>query len=179
MMPRGKLKIVDLGCGPNKIQTQDGTVVGVDIRDLPGVDYRCDLRKLPFGTHQFDVVYSSHTLEHFSRDEISSVLDEWTRVLKQRGELRLVIPNIAWAAEQIMKGVVDHNVMNVLWGQQEYDQNFHKCGFTPETLKKLLEGKGFGRQAVKLDGYNILFQAWRGKAKKKKQPKKQLKKVSK
>lgn len=157
----GRKKIVDLGCGPNKFKTPEGPTIGVDARDLEGVDYRCDLRKLPFATGEMDIVYSSHVLEHFGRNEIDEVLDEWLRIVKPSGEVRLCVPNIAWAAEQIMKGVVDNNVLNVLWGQQEYAENFHKNGFTPATFQALLKKKGFKKQEVKLEGYNIMLKARR------------------
>jgi|WetSurMetagenome_2_1015567.scaffolds.fasta_scaffold02468_4 SAM-dependent methyltransferase len=154
-------KIVDLGCGPNKLATEEGPVIGVDSRDLEGVDFRCDLRKLPFATAEMDIVYSSHVLEHFGRLEVSEVLDEWLRILKPKGEFRIVVPNIGWAAEQITKGIVDHNVLNVLYGQQEFTENFHRNGFTPTTLAELLKSKGLKKQQVSLSGYNILIKAWR------------------
>ena len=154
-------KIVDLGCGTSKYQTVEGPVIGVDTRDLEGVDYRCDLHKLPFATGEMDIVHSSHVLEHFGRNEASEVLDEWLRILKPKGEFRIVIPNIAWAAEQIMKGIVNHDVLNVLYGQQEFAENFHKNGFTPQTLSDLLKGKGLKKQTIELSGYNIFIKARR------------------
>jgi len=176
--PKGKLKILDIGSGGHPVKTDEGKVVTVDIREEAHADYRCDFRRLPFASGEFDIVYSSHTLEHVGRNEYSDVLDEWLRVLAPNGEFRIVQPNIAWAAERIMEGVVDNDVLNVLYGQQEYAENFHKVGFTPENLSKLLESKGFGRQESALSGYNIIIRAWRGKkggvggqSKRKSQPK--------
>lgn len=157
----GRKKIVDLGCGTSKYKTEEGPTIGVDTRDLEGVDYRCDLHKLPFATGEMDIVHSSHVLEHFGRNEVSEVLDEWIRILKPKGEFRIVVPNIAWAAEQISKGIVDHNVLNVLYGQQEFAENFHKNGFTPKTLSDLLKSKGLKKQTVELSGYNIIIKARR------------------
>jgi len=58
---------IDLGAGENK---QPGSI-GVDLRDLPGVDVVQDLtsfpwRNIPSGIA--DVVYSSHLLEHINPD---------------------------------------------------------------------------------------------------------------
>jgi len=159
----GKLKIADIGCGPNKLKTDEGQVVGVDIREFEGVDYRCDLRRLPFATESFDIAFSSHVLEHFGRNETTEVLKEWTRIVKPGGEFRIVVPNIAWAAEQIKAGIIDHNVLNVLYGQQEYRENFHKMGYTPETLTKFIEDAGFKYQEMRTEGYNIIIRAWRKK----------------
>ena len=172
---RGKLKIADLGCGPNKLKTDEGTVIGVDMRDMEGVDYRCDLRRLPFASGELDLVFSSHTLEHFGRSEIMDILKEWTRIIKPAGELRMVIPNIAWSFEQVMNGertADDKDVLNVLYGQQEYAENFHKMGFTPESLSKFVDEAGFKYQEVRTEGYNIILRAWREKPPKKKKEKK-------
>lgn len=161
---KGDKKIIDLGCGPNKLETPEGQVLGVDIRELPGVDYRCDLRVLPFASNEFDIVYSSHTLEHFTREEMPKVLSEWIRILKPDGELRLVLPNIEWAAEQILesKGELSNDTLNVLYGSQEYEQNFHKVGFTPREIRQLLVARGF--RTIDIDAsqyYNIIIRAWR------------------
>lgn len=170
------LKIVDLGCGQNKLKTDEGDVIGVDIRELPGVDYRADLHCLPFATGEFDIVFSSHTLEHFSREETDRVLDEWIRVLKPGGEFRIVVPNIAWVANQLVDLVqpddlqnptqtgftLEGDILNVLYGSQEYEQNFHKNGFWPERLKALLSKRGFTR--IEIDDaqyYNLVARAWR------------------
>lgn len=167
----GQKKIVDLGCGESPYKTDEGDVLTVDIRDDAKPDYRADLRKLPFASNEFDVVYSSHVLEHFPRADVGNVLDEWIRILKPDGEMRLVLPNLAWAAERIKEGVVDNDVLNVLYGAQSYGENFHQVGFTPETLNTMLKERGFKRVDFALDGYNIYARAWRN-------PPKQVKALS-
>ena len=86
-------------------------------------------------------------------------MDEWLRVLKPDGELRIILPNIAWAAQMIVRGVINNDVLNVLYGQQEYRENFHKIGFTPETLKAMLEKRKYKILELKTEGYNILCRA--------------------
>lgn len=153
-------QILDLGCGPQHWNFgSEGQVTRVDLRDECEPDWRCDLRQLPFADQSYDIVFSSHTLEHFGRNEISEVLDEWLRVLKVNGELRLIIPNIAWAAAQISKGIVDANVLNVLYGSQEYPLNFHKVGFTHDSLASFVKEKGLEVRSVDTNGYNILLTA--------------------
>jgi len=164
----GKKKIVDLGAGPNPLQTDEGKVLTVDIRDECKPDYRCDLRFLPFANEEFDIVFSSHTLEHFSRAEMPQVLNEWVRILKPEGEFRMVVPNVGWAAQQIASGKMfdpqlNEHILNVLYGSQEYKENFHKVAFTPEVVEKLLKERGFKRIEITLDFYNIFCRAWRSK----------------
>lgn len=167
LVRKGKKKILDIGAGGNKYQTNEGDVVSVDIRENTHPDYCCDVRMMPFATESYDIVFSSHTLEHFAREEIDAVLDEWVRVLKPDGELRLVLPNIAWAADRIKEGIINHDVLNVLYGQQEYRENFHKNGFTPEIIKQRLAKRKFRVIELKLDGYNIYIRATRARKKKK------------
>jgi SAM-dependent methyltransferase len=56
---------------------------------------RWDLRKgIPFLDESFDVVYCSHFLEHIEKDSVSFFLKECYRVLKHRGIIRIVVPDL-------------------------------------------------------------------------------------
>jgi predicted SAM-dependent methyltransferase len=166
-MPGSKLKVVDLGCGTDKLRMPGGKVIGVDIRDLEGVDYRCDLHRLPFASGEFDIAFSSHVLEHFPRNEAIEVLKEWTRIIKPTGEIRLKLPNLQWALDHLHEPERSKHAMNVIYGEQAYPEDFHKNGFTPESLSKLLDEVGFKKQEVRTEqeGYNILMRAWRAQDK--------------
>jgi predicted SAM-dependent methyltransferase len=159
----GKKRIIDLGSGhpEESYKTDEGEVLRVDIREDAKPDYRCDLRVLPFGSGEFDIVYSSHTLEHFDRKDIPAVLDEWVRLLKPDGELRLLLPNIKWAAQHIMNDEIDIDVMNVLYGAQTYDENFHRCGFTPQIIEQLLAERGFKKFVWDHNNYHMFCRAWK------------------
>ena len=157
-------KIVDIGCGPIYNDFNGIKPIRVDIREDVNPDYRLDVRHLtPLENEDFDVVFSSHVLEHISRNEVESTLDEWIRILKPDGELRLVLPNIKWAAERIMNNEVDHHVMNVLYGAQSYPTDFHYNGFTPETIVAMLKSRGFIEINTAEEGYNLIVIASRVK----------------
>lgn len=158
---KGQKKIIDLGCGESPYETDEGDVLKVDVRDEVKPDYRADLRKLPFANAEFDIAYSSHVLEHFPRADTGKVLDEWIRILKPEGELRLIVPNLEWAADQIKLGAMNDDVLNVLYGAQTYGENFHQMGFTPAALTAMLKERGFKRIDVELMGYNLCIRAWR------------------
>lgn len=156
----GKKKILDLGCGMQKFVHKDGIPTRVDIREECNPDYRCDLRLLPFKDESWDIVRSSHVMEHFSRADVSELLDEWIRVLKVGGEMEIVVPNLEFAAHQILEKGLTNDGMNVLYGQQEYAENFHKCGFTPHILKEMLLGKGLKVKRIWTEKpYNLLAEA--------------------
>jgi predicted SAM-dependent methyltransferase len=173
VLPVGKKKILDIGPGEaGKMKTQEGTVVTVDIRDGLGVDYRCDFRKMPFANEEFDIVHSSQALEHIPRRDVSDTLDEWIRVLKKDGELRLAVPNLEWACKRILAGDVgtmvakpEVSALDVLYAQQQYAEDFHMNGWTPKTLEKALRDKGFKEFIVDTPSFLISIRAWRVKPK--------------
>jgi predicted SAM-dependent methyltransferase len=162
-MEKGKKKIVDLGCGKpeDSYSTNEGQILRVDIRDDCKPDFRCDLRRTPFATGEFDIVFSSHTLEHFARTELPEVLDEWVRIMKPEGEMRLLLPNLEWAAQHIMNHEVDNDVLNVLYGAQTYDENFHKVGFTSQIIEQLLAERGFTHFEWAFEHYHMFVRAFK------------------
>lgn len=91
-------KVLDIGCGPDKI-TPDA--IGVDGRDLPGVDHvfelgedSKDVIEAILGKHngeKFDVVFSSHFLEHMM-DQYRTVR-HWRLAIKPGGYLVLYLPD--------------------------------------------------------------------------------------
>lgn len=89
-------KILDLGCGPDKI-TPDA--FGIDGRQFPGVDFVCeDMEMLSHYKqwpdpipHDFDTLFSSHTLEHFV-DQWGAIYG-WGRRLVSGGYLVLYLPD--------------------------------------------------------------------------------------
>lgn len=153
-------QILDLGCGPVHYDFgSEGQVTRCDAREDCNPDYRIDVSQLPFADNSYDVVFSSHVLEHFGRLEVNEVIQEWLRVLKPDGEFRIIVPNIKWAAQKIQDNIVDDDVLNVLYGSQEYHLNFHKNGFTPERLIEVLDCNGLEVTDNFEEGYNIFIKA--------------------
>ena len=66
--------------------------------DFHSVDKRVHrvnlLAGFPFPANHFDVVYSSHVLEHFTADEARFLMREAWRVLKVNGVVRIVVPDL-------------------------------------------------------------------------------------
>jgi SAM-dependent methyltransferase len=90
-------KILDIGCGPDRI-TEDA--IGVDGRDLPGVGAITDDPYRLVGlvgktellcVNDYNTVFSSHFVEHLC-DPWGALL-EWIRLLKEGGHLVLYLPD--------------------------------------------------------------------------------------
>jgi len=81
-----KGRIVDWGCGPDKIVS---SADGVDGRKLEGVTFVGEFPSYP--AQHFDTVFSSHFLEHVLDDY--AMITEWHRILKPGGHLVLYLPN--------------------------------------------------------------------------------------
>jgi len=132
-------RYLHIGCG-NVILPKP--FENLDSRRLEGVNHISDAHPLPFKTHTFDLVYSSHVLEHFHRDMTQKVINEWVRVLKPGGIIRLSVPSI----ENLIKiyevsGDLEC-IIGPLMGGQTYSENFHYNVFDKKTLTSMLELAG-------------------------------------
>jgi len=146
--PRGKLKMLDLGSGMTPYDTKEGFVIHADSNEKAKPDYRCDLRKLPFATGEYDIVFSP-ALEQF--EETNEVLSEWIRCMKPDGELRLVISDVEWAAKELLAGKLKPAQ---LYGAKKLS------AFTYESLVEILKEAGLGDiEKVKSDPAHIAVRA--------------------
>jgi predicted SAM-dependent methyltransferase len=115
---------LNLGCGE---QTPAGWVnvdnaVGARVVRMPGMSILArqlklfrtswndsifihDLRRpLPWSAHSVDCIYSSHTLEHLTREEGLFVMRECHRVLKPGGIVRIVVPDLQAFVSRYLSG---------------------------------------------------------------------------
>ena len=134
-------RYLHIGCGdvilPKPFENLDG-------RKMDGVDHVVNgLDKLPFEDNTFDLVYSAHTLEHFPRNEVESVLREWVRVTKVDGIVRLAVPDFEQAIKVYHK--TDKRIENILGltvGGQSYDYEYHYVIFDNTSLTELMKRCG-------------------------------------
>jgi predicted SAM-dependent methyltransferase len=131
-----------LGCGKRYIPG----FVHVDVQPAPHVDHVADVRRLTFAADESaDLIYACHVLEHFGRFEYRAVLEEWLRVLKPGGILRLSVPDFAaCAALYYEEGLVDglSGLMGLISGGQRDAFDFHKMIFDEAFLTAELKALG-------------------------------------
>lgn len=67
-----------------------------------GVRYGDIVRGLPLPDGSAKAVYCSHVLEHIDRTSIVTALRNTYRILRPGGVFRLVVPDLAWRAEEFV-----------------------------------------------------------------------------
>ena len=119
----------------------------VDARDFPHVDYVTDkLDKLDmFQDNSVDEIYACHILEHFNRSDMKrgGVLQEWYRILKVGGILRIAVPDFEAIVAEYLSSKNLEIVMGLLYGGQNYEYNFHYQTYDFYRLSDLLRRAGF------------------------------------
>lgn len=91
-------RCLDLGCGPYKCfphftgidNGKDTELFGAQIKPNVWADVT-DLKFLSSG--EYDLVFSSHTLEHVEFEKVPAALAEWFRLVKVGGHLILYLPD--------------------------------------------------------------------------------------
>lgn len=86
-------RFLNLACGATFVDSPEW--LNLDYTPLgPGVVQADLLGALPVADASIDIVYSSHFIEHVPRARIAALLRECHRVLRPRGLLRLVVPDL-------------------------------------------------------------------------------------
>ena len=129
-----------LGCGTKHIKG----FTNIDIRYLPGVDEVNNIRFLRnYKNDSVDLIYACHVLEHFSRWEYKNALTRWYEILKPGGILRLAVPNFSAIASRYIQTGNLQEVMGLLYGGQDYDENYHFVTFDMNSMINDLSNIGF------------------------------------
>jgi len=160
---KNEKKALDIGCGDclgNAAREWEGhKTYTLDIRGNLGKhkdqrpDYIQDTRQFNLPDNHFDLVASSHHLEHIEREHQERVWKEMFRILKPGGYMEHIVPDITWAAQHIYDGTYKkgehlmHSVFNVLWGAQgmhgyEAKYNLHYFGYTKDIAEEFCKMVG-------------------------------------
>jgi predicted SAM-dependent methyltransferase len=147
---QGNIKI-NYGCGPS----HQPEYVNIDLRWTPAIDLLADLswcaRVFRGGCAE---VYLSHVLEHYASPgremrsgpgTVITALTDIHHMLIPGGVVRLAVPDVGALARLYAEGKAPlyPRLLGRLVGEQDYEQNRHRCAFDRDFLTMLLTHVGF------------------------------------
>lgn len=110
----------------------------------------------PWSDSSIDIIYSSHTLEHFSKEDGRRFLSECHRVLRKNGIIRIIVPDLKKVVTAYDEGRIyaEDFVENlgVLYGNSNnkmkkrfsiFFEYPHKCMYDTPRLLEILKEIGF------------------------------------
>lgn len=152
-----KMKYLNLGCGTrfhplwsnvDFISTEKGVIAH-------------DLRKgVPFQDSVFDVVYSSHILEHFPKNAALPFIKECYRVLRPGGIIRIAVPDLERIARLYLQALEKASSGDEYWQHnydwimlEMYDQTVRE--YSGGEMRKYLEQETISNKQFILDRIGI------------------------
>jgi ubiquinone/menaquinone biosynthesis C-methylase UbiE len=126
-----------------------GVISGERYQRLQKVDpeaVRWHLAKgIPFADNTFDVVYHAHLLEHLEREAAPAFLKECLRVLKKKGIIRIVVPDLEILTNRY------HESLNLLKQSQDETAAARHAQAIDDLFEQMVRGETAGaRQQRKL-----------------------------
>lgn len=113
-------------------------------------------KKFPWGDSSIDVIYSSHALEHFSKENGRNFLSECHRVLRRDGIIRIIAPDLRHHVNEYIEGRIKADdfveKLGVLYGnsKNKLKSRFfafysfpHKCMYDHSRLLEIFDEIGF------------------------------------
>ena len=130
---------INLGCGwrnfgPDWIHIDGGDYDHLDHKDI-----------IDFPYENVDLIYASHVLEYFSREEALPLLKTWKSKLKTGGILRLAVPDFNSLCRIYYSGVPIEKILGPLYGKMPMGDKtiYHKTVYDNDSLVELLREVGF------------------------------------
>lgn len=131
-----------LGCGKRNFGEE---WIHIDASSFPHIKYN-NIVSLPFENNSVDVIYASHVISYFDRQEIIDVLKEWNRVLKTNGILRLAMPDFESMAKLYVNKNIDLNFfLGPLYGKMVSGDKtiYHKTTYDLNSIRNIVNQCGF------------------------------------
>lgn len=133
---------IHVGCGKRDFGP---SWVNVDKSTFPHVTHR-DIFNLPCKSEEAEIIYSSHVIEYFDREEVVNLLKSWRKSLKSGGILRIAVPDFdSLARLYTEKNCRLSDILGPLYGKMTSGDDiiFHRTVYDFDSLKELLEDCGF------------------------------------
>lgn len=162
-MTDGAVSRLNWGCGTHP----EPGWINSDIKDGPGIDISCDIRDgIPLPDSSLDYIVTNHSLPMIPYPDLVPVLQEFRRLLKPGGVLRLCLPDVDKGIRAYLAGDTDYFlipdddvrslggkfVVQMLW------YGYSVTMFTHDFIQELLMKAGFGEVAQ--CGFQQTYSQW-------------------
>ena len=133
-----------IGCGWRNFGEEWIHIDGGDYSHVN--DY--DVKNLPFENNSVDLIYTSHLIAYFDRDEIKDIFKEWYRILKTDGVLRIATPDAETMFDLYLTPGFNlelEGILGPLYGKMKMGDTYiyHKTVYDFESLNNALTNIGF------------------------------------
>jgi len=136
---------LNIGCGTS----HRSGMWNIDLVSVRGVDEVADgtnlLSKHPEWVGKIEIIHCYHVFEHFAYDDAVRAIGQWYQLLGDGGTLIMELPDIAKLCKMVADGDQDTLTMAYIFGCQDRDGQYHKWGWSPASIKNLLEKTGFSK----------------------------------
>jgi len=123
----------------------------------PLADVKADLLQLPFADSYADEVFAHHVIEHISYGQQMDLYEEFFRVLKPGGLLRLGYPEFEVCVKNFLENEGGRRWkwwVQTLYGKQDEPGQTHLAPIVTSHLIEQLEQVGFGEFDYSLEEAN-------------------------
>jgi predicted SAM-dependent methyltransferase len=134
---------INMGCGWRDFGSE---WIHIDSGDYSHLDYLSITDLKQYKDSSVDLIYASHVVEYFDRQQIPALLKEWKRVLKIGGILRIAVPNFYEISRLYSDGLYPlDNFVGLLYGRMKMGEEtiYHKTVYDFESIKAVLNQCGF------------------------------------
>lgn len=143
--------MLDIGAGnPDENEYSPDKFVRQDVEPYKKIDLVCDIKDLDkfIKKDQCKVIRASHVMEHFSHTEIKDLFKMMYKLIEPMGIFHVVVPNLYEQAQKLLETDDQNKLMIEMYGGQKDEYDYHKMGFTPDILGRLLKDSGFHIQEM-------------------------------
>jgi len=158
--------VLHVGCGEEPLPAwlADYTEVRLDIEPACNPDIVASITDLG-EIGPFDLVFSSHCLEHLAPHDVGVALSEFRRVLKAGGGVVVFVPDLedVKPTEDVVYTAPCGPItgLDMYYGLRsallERPYMAHKTGFVRETLQAAMDAAGFAETSVRrIDCFNLM-----------------------
>ena len=112
------------------------------------VDGYAAVDALPYPPESADEIRTVQVLEHVPMKDTARVLRHWYETLRPGGLLHLDVPDFEETARQLLAQPDEPSrdwYYRLIYGSQKNDYAYHRNGFSPARVERLLRAAGFER----------------------------------